>query len=101
MNDFGNYVRKKREEHGLLLREVAMKLAIDTPMLSKIERGVRALKKDRLEILSSVLELDLRELQTRWLAAKIYQNIRDEEFGVDALRIAEKELIQWGKKVKE
>ncbi len=39
MNSFGEFLRNKREQLGLPLRKVAAELDIDTPILSKIERG--------------------------------------------------------------
>ena len=45
MKTFGNIIRHKREEKGLLLRQVAAALEIDQALLSKIERGQRNAKK--------------------------------------------------------
>ena len=36
---FGNKIRELRDEQGLLQRQLAAALEIDTPMFSKIERG--------------------------------------------------------------
>lgn len=38
---FGNKIRELRDEQGLLQRQLAAALEIDTPMFSKIERGDR------------------------------------------------------------
>lgn len=40
----GNKIRSLRDEQGILQRQVAAYLEIDTPMFSKIERGDRASK---------------------------------------------------------
>ena len=37
----GNKIRSLRDEQGILQRQVAAYLEIDTPMFSKIERGDR------------------------------------------------------------
>ena len=41
---FGNMIKELREEQGLLQRQLAAFLEIDTPMFSKIERGDRRAK---------------------------------------------------------
>ena len=92
MSSFGNYIRAQREQNGLLLREVAMHIGIDTPMLSKVERGVRKLKREKLKKLSKVLQVEEKTLTTLWLAERIYSTLKDEEFGKDALKAAEEEL---------
>ncbi len=48
MTKLGAHIRKKREEQGLLLRQLASRLDMDAPMLSKIERGVRHIRRDKL-----------------------------------------------------
>jgi len=42
---FGNKIRKLREEKGLVLRQLAAALEIDTATMSKIERGDRQARK--------------------------------------------------------
>lgn len=92
MNRFGNTIRKNRENKGLLLRQLAAILEVDTAMMSKIERGERNAKRNQVPILASLLELDSRELLILWLADKVYGVVRDEEFGDQALQVAEKEF---------
>jgi transcriptional regulator with XRE-family HTH domain len=38
---FGKKIRELRDEQGVLQRQLAVLLEIDTPMFSKIERGDR------------------------------------------------------------
>jgi transcriptional regulator with XRE-family HTH domain len=45
---FGNKIKQLRESKNLLQREVAGFLDMDTPMLSKIERGERKAKKEQV-----------------------------------------------------
>ena len=46
-NQFGEKIRQLRESKHLLQRHVASLMEIDTPMLSKIERGDRKAKKNK------------------------------------------------------
>jgi transcriptional regulator with XRE-family HTH domain len=91
MNKFGEIIRQRREEKELLLRHVAAQLDIDTAMLSKVERGERNAKREHVVMLSKILDLDINELLTLWLADRVYEVIEDEEVGLSALKVAEKQ----------
>lgn len=92
MSFLGEYIRERREARHLLLRQVAHALDMDATMLSKIERGVRALKEDRLPLLAEILDLDLKTLRTQWIADKVYLLIEREENPLDVLKVAESQL---------
>jgi len=99
---FGNKIRKLREEKGLVLRQLAASLEIDTATMSKIERGDRQARKDHLPILSEILEVDYQELHTLWLAHKVYELVIDEEDAIAALTVAEEQVAyQKTKKAKK
>lgn len=89
---FGNRIRELREKQGMLLRQLAAILEVDTATISKIERGTRHAKKDQLYILSKTLNYDFRELETLWLADKLYEIVENEENGLNALKVAEAEI---------
>jgi len=89
---FGNSIRKLREKKGLLLRQLAAKLEVDTATISKIERGTRCAKKEQLIKLSKILETPYNQLETLWLADKLYGIIEYEENGLQALKLAEQEV---------
>lgn len=99
MNKFGEIIRQRREEKELLLRHVAAQLDIDTAMLSKVERGERNAKREHVVMLSKILDLDINELLTLWLADRVYEVIEDEEVGLSALKVAGNEFTPAKKKV--
>jgi transcriptional regulator with XRE-family HTH domain len=68
---FGEYLRKGREAKKLPLRKVAAHLDIDKSTLSKVERGERHASTDYLKPLAEILELDLKEVQTTYIADKM------------------------------
>lgn len=70
---FGKMIKQLREEQGLLQRQLAAELEIDTPMYSKLERGERLPKKEQIEQIASLLHTDEKRLRTLWLADKIYK----------------------------
>ncbi|MDM1047230.1 MULTISPECIES: helix-turn-helix domain-containing protein [Bacteroidota] len=82
---FGEKIRNLREQKGLLLREVAPLLNIDTPQLSKIERGERQAKKEFIEIFAQVLDIDIDSLLKLWLADQMYSIIKEEPLAKEAI----------------
>src|SRR5882724_8606031 len=91
-NQFGNKIKELRESKGLLQRQVASLLEIDTPMLSKIERGERKAKKEQVKQLSDILKNNLDELQTLWLADQVYEMVKDEKVADSALKSVSKNI---------
>jgi len=57
MNKFGETIRNIRETNGLILKQFAAKLDIDTAMLSKIELGERNAKRSHAPIFAEILKL--------------------------------------------
>lgn len=95
---FGEHIKELRESKELLQRQLAASLEIDTSMFSKIERGDRKAKKEQVELLATLLETDRRPLLTLWLTDQIIDLVNAEEFALDAVRLAEKQLAQLDKK---
>lgn len=94
---FAAYIKKAREAIKLPLRKVAAHLDIDTSTLSKIERGERPTSQDYLQRLAEILKLDLKEVQTKFIADKISKDFGSMEHLTDGLKAAEKQI----KKVKK
>ncbi|MFP4090809.1 MAG: helix-turn-helix domain-containing protein [Cyclobacteriaceae bacterium] len=86
---FGVRIKALREQKGLLQRQLAASLEIDTPMFSKIERGERRAKRAQVVKLAELLEVDVDDLLTLWLADKVYEIIKDEDIAQEALKVAE------------
>ncbi|MGB4205830.1 MAG: helix-turn-helix transcriptional regulator [Bacteroidales bacterium] len=89
MKTTGEIIRQKREEKKLLLRELSAMLEIDPAILSKIERGERNAKKEHIIKISKILNIDKQDLLVQYLSEKILCNIKDEEYGLEALKAAE------------
>lgn len=89
MNQFGIRIKELRNQKGLLQKHIASKLDIDTPMLSKIERGERKAKREQIAILANVFFIDKDELLALWLADQIYDVIKNENVALKAIRVAE------------
>ncbi|MCB0535993.1 MAG: helix-turn-helix transcriptional regulator [Bacteroidetes bacterium] len=89
---FGNKVRELREKQGLVLRQLAAALEIDTATMSKIELGDRQARKDQVTQLAEILNADTEYLYTLWLASKVYEVIEGEDMAIEALKVAEEEV---------
>lgn len=89
---FGERIKELRESQGLLQRQLAASLEIDTPMFSKIERGDRKAKREQVLKLAQLLNTNEEELLTIWLAEQIYQLVENEAQALQALKIAESDI---------
>ena len=78
---------------GVLQRQLAALLEIDTPMFSKIERGDRRAKRTQVIQLAEYFKIDKNELLTLWLADKVLDAVEDEdELKHDAIEVAQKKI---------
>lgn len=91
-SQFGNKIRTLREEHNLLLRQVASILEMDTAQLSKIERGERQAKKETVLKIAVILKVKDDELLTLWLADQIYDVVKNEKNALKAMMVAEEKV---------
>lgn len=89
---FGERIRELRESKELLQRQLAASLEIDTPMFSKIERGERRAKREQVVLLAQLLDTNVNDLLTLWLADQVYDLVKDEEMAAQALKVAEEEV---------
>jgi Fic family protein len=85
-------LKNGREQKGLKTREVAQILSIDQALISKFESGLRKPTKEQVSKLSELLDIDYETLMVEWLKEKILYEIENEEFALQALALAEKEL---------
>lgn len=93
--NLGQRLRSLRKQKGLLLREVAAHLEIDTAMISKIERGEKHCKKEHLSKLAEILDASEKELTILWLSDSVFNVVENESLAVEALnetlkRVAER-----------
>ncbi|MCM1140362.1 MAG: helix-turn-helix domain-containing protein, partial [Muribaculum sp.] len=85
----GDKLKELRENSGLLQRQVASILDIDTPMYSKFERGDRLPKKEQLSQLANIFKSEEKELRALWLADKVLKIVSNElEINQEAIKLA-------------
>jgi transcriptional regulator with XRE-family HTH domain len=85
----------------LLQRQVASQLEIDTPMLSKIERGERKAKKEQVVLFADLYKVNRDELLTLWLADQLYDVVKDEDMAFKAMDAAQESLKSQKKRTKK
>jgi transcriptional regulator with XRE-family HTH domain len=95
-NLFGTKIRSLREASGILQRQVAYHLDIDSPMLSNVERGERKARREWIPKLAQLLKANEDELLTAWLADRIQELVQDEKVAKDSIKAV---AIKMGMKV--
>ncbi len=93
---FGKRIKSLRDEQGVLQRQLAAALEIDTPIFSKIERGDRRAKREQVIKLAELLHQDENEMLKLWLADKVLDAIGNEEeceLKRESIEVAQKEIL--------
>lgn len=89
---FGQTVRNYRESKGLLLRQLAASLEVDTAFISKMERDEKKATRLHVEKLARVLNIPQDDLITIWLSDKLLFTLEQEPAAQSALKLTEKRL---------
>ena len=89
---FGQTIRNYREAKGLLLRQLAAALEVDTAFISKMERDEKQASRVHVERLATVLKVANDELLTIWLSDKLLNTLEQEPSAFNALKLTEKRL---------
>lgn len=98
----GPKIKELRLENGVLQRQLASLLEIDTPMFSKIERGDRRAKRTQVIQIANYFNVDETELLILWVADKVLDAVEDEEaLRLDAIRVAQSSLGQTDNNIKQ
>ena len=92
LKTFGQTIRNYREAKGLLLRQLASALDVDTAFVSKMERDEKKATRVHVEKLAIVLNVSKDELLTIWLSDKLLNTLQQEPSAYKALRLTEQRL---------
>jgi HTH-type transcriptional regulator, competence development regulator len=91
-NTLGQILREHRVSKGLLLRQVAAALEMDTALLSKFERNDRKPNKEQVLVFAKYYAMNPDELLVAWLSDRIAGEVQHEELARKALKVAEKKV---------
>ena len=92
MDKFGEIIRSKREDKGMLLRQLSALIEVDSAILSKIERGERKARREQVVKIAKALELDEKELLIEYLSENIANEILEEDSANYVLKVAESKI---------
>jgi transcriptional regulator with XRE-family HTH domain len=95
---FGNRIKILREEKQIPQRQLASVLQIDTATYCKIEKGDRRAKREQVNILAELLEVDPKELIRLWSADKVYDIIAKEEEATQILNVVAESIVEYKRK---
>lgn len=65
---------------------------MDIAQLSKIEKGLRQIKREQIPVLADILKVNDDELMTLWLADQIYAVVKDEKLANEAMQVVENNI---------
>jgi len=88
----GEKLKELREAKGLLQRQVAAELDVDTAYISKMENNDKPVSKSNLSKLAFLYGVSEKELYTLWLADKVYDVVKDQDVALKAMEVAEEEI---------
>ena len=92
MSTVGLKLRELRENAGIPLRKAAMAMDVDVAILSKMERGERRFSRELIIKLAGFYHVNADELIIDFLSEKVLYELKGEDFGLEALKVAEKVL---------
>ena len=84
----GEKLKELREAKGLVQRQVAADLQVDTAYISKMEHNEKPVSRNHLKKLSKLYSVAENDLLPIWLADKVLQMVENEKFSVEALEMA-------------
>lgn len=92
MSTLGLKLRELRAKAGFSLRKAAVAIDVDVAILSKMERGERKFSKEVVLKLAELYKTDPDKLIIDFLSEKVLYELENEDFGLEALKVAEKQL---------
>ena len=95
------FLSDQRTKMGLTYRSLSQLSGIDAALLNKYEKGERIPSKSHMEELIRSLQLEEQEAKSKWLAERIYLILEDEDYSVEALRVAEGQIKYRKNKLEE
>ena len=93
MKSIGQHIKEIRQTRGETLHQVAINTDIDSPMLSKIERGNRLPTIPQIKRISSYFNIPEQQITALLIAEKIIHEFGINSITRDAIKYVEAEII--------
>lgn len=97
-SNLGQHFRELRKVKGETLHQVSKVTDIDSPMLSKIERGERLPTLDQLKRMCKYFKVTESELKVMYTAEKIIKEYGINETTYEAVRMVGEQIVPYLKK---
>lgn len=98
VSELGQRLRKLRSEKGETLHQVSMGTDIDSPLLSKIERGYRLPTQEQMSKLASYFGISETEMKVMVTAEKIIKEFGISKTTYEAVKLVAEQIGSYGKK---
>ncbi|HIE45025.1 MAG TPA: DNA-binding protein [Flavobacteriaceae bacterium] len=92
MKTFGEFLKDNRKARNYTLLHVSVALRIDSAIISKIESGKRTATRKQVKQFVSFLNLNEKDAFSKWLSDKIVYDLQDEDYALEAFRVAEEQI---------
>ncbi len=89
MQTIGTTFKNIREERNLLLEDLTKKTGISKAVLSRIENGKRLPTREQVNQLCKYYKTEKNEIIVQWLSDKLVYEVKDEDFALEAMQVAE------------
>jgi HTH-type transcriptional regulator, competence development regulator len=99
-SELGQYLRDLRAQKHLTLHQVSMGVDIDSPLLSKIERGDRLPTIDQLKRLCKYFKVAEADLKVMHTAEKIIKEYGVNDTTYEAVRLVKEQITPYINKAK-
>ena len=100
-SELGQYLRKLRKGREETLHQVSKETDIDSPLLSKIERGERLPTLEQLKKIANYYKVPEKSLKVIYTAEKILKEYGVNETTFNAIKLVSEQLTPYIKKRKE
>lgn len=81
-----------KEKRHVYLQHFAPLLEMDNAQGSKIENGIRQLKREQIHFITGALKASENELMTLWLADQMYAVVKNVKLTNEATQVAKKNI---------
>ncbi len=99
MKNFKDIIREVRLEKKIILRQVASATEIDQTIINKFELGERKPSREQVIKIADYYCLNKDELIIAWKSDLVYNELKEEKFAKQILKVAEQK-IKYGEKGK-
>jgi transcriptional regulator with XRE-family HTH domain len=90
----GNKIKTLRLSKGIVQRQVAAMLDLDSAYISKIEKESKPVSRSYISRLAELFEVSPKELEVMWLADRILEILAEEPHAKEALTIVQEKLAE-------